>query len=108
MESHDIVSLKKAIASASSAGVSFKSIEAAQRMLDFERNKEIAQDVMKVRAAIDTLAKAVEKVEAQVKIVAGGNPVELTPSVEAWIATIVRQVEEQIWQSLEKRVEDKV
>jgi hypothetical protein len=131
MEDHDVDRLQRALPAAAAAGAPRQELDVAARVLNFEVQRLLSREVQEARSVVMRLADAVTLAEARAEQVeqqaasmgasingkATTTPGESSTSsssaskagdAEAWINQVGVQLEERVWQGVQRRVEETV
>eukprot|EP00927_Polykrikos_kofoidii_P047330 TRINITY_DN41436_c0_g1_i1.p1 TRINITY_DN41436_c0_g1~~TRINITY_DN41436_c0_g1_i1.p1 ORF type:complete len:1177 (-),score=202.14 TRINITY_DN41436_c0_g1_i1:40-3570(-) len=130
MEDHDVDRLRRALPTAASLGVQRTELDAAMRVLNYEVQRSLFQEVEDARSVVTQLIESVAFAEARAKeaeeAAAATTHVGSAPSApvqaakfltavadgaepsQAWIEQVGAKLEERVWSGLQLRIEKAV
>ncbi|CAK0864780.1 unnamed protein product [Prorocentrum cordatum] len=105
-EDHDAAGIRGALRRARTAGVEEAEIASAERVLSYETQSWLTQEVEGICSTMRRLKQTVDDVEARADAAGGRLPPGKSPEGEdSWLASLERRLQVRVWEGLEQRVE---
>eukprot|EP00913_Durusdinium_trenchii_P033965 g31793.t1 len=97
MEDHDVEALRRILPVANNLGINPKEVDAAKRILSFEVQQSLVEEVEMVRSTVTHLAESVAKVEEQAA--------RQHPAVAGLLQRLGPELEKRLWSRLQPSID---